>query len=134
MQVDLKNYFGLNASIQKRTTRCLVLRVNDTNKIAYKDGDMMLMVSSDKIRLNKVPVSHFIKYLENEYFYIRFPIVDATGFSGLLGNIIIDTDVKNFDLFNQHLNKYGISLKIEDYETDMLILSAPEEVEFSRPR
>jgi thiol-disulfide isomerase/thioredoxin len=130
MQADLQKYFGLQVQWEKRKKKCLVLEASDTSLISYKGGGLAGQTIVD-VHLNKVPLSRFVTDLEiaTNYLFSPYPIIDATGFKGLLGEIRLNIDVSqdtNHEKLNSELKKYKMSFTLQDREIDILVISEPK--------
>jgi thiol-disulfide isomerase/thioredoxin len=126
MQADLKRYFGFEAKWIKETSTCMVLEAKDTGKINYRRGDSILKIENEGLHLNKVKVSSLIASLEDAiglFHYSPYPLVDATGLTGLLGEIFIKTNMENLNSLNDALKQYGLHFTIKDQEIDRLLIN-----------
>jgi thiol-disulfide isomerase/thioredoxin len=128
MQEDLKRYFGLKVIWQRMKKKCLVLKAPDTSLISYKGGVQKETFDQyNGISLNKVPISYFIENLEmavSEIYSSPYPIIDETGFIGLLGDFVLrDIDAGNLESLNRGLNKYKMKFTLEDRTVNVLVIS-----------
>ncbi|HWJ24961.1 MAG TPA: TlpA disulfide reductase family protein [Flavisolibacter sp.] len=127
-QKDLDRYIGLKVEKEKRRMKCLVLSVDDTTKISYKEGGPLRFVTESLIRYNKHPISTLIEQLEDilpAYYNSPYPIVNETHFSGELGNILIETDIMNYKALDRALSRYGMHLKLEERTIEVVVLKDP---------
>lgn len=126
MQVDLCNYFGLMVEWRKRKMKALVLTASDTALIRYKGGVQQYNIM-DGIQVNGISVTQLIRRLEDDtdYHMSPYPIVDETGFSGLLGGLDLRVDGygSNYSELNRELQKYKMGISIQDRIIDVLVVS-----------
>jgi thiol-disulfide isomerase/thioredoxin len=127
IQSDLKFFFGLNAKWEKRIKKCLVLTAEDTLLISYKSGRSTFYTAiADRVELNDVTISHFIKDLEDhvsEYYWGEYQIIDETHFKGKLGGISFETNVGDYKALDKALQKYKMHFKLEEREVSVLVIS-----------
>lgn len=128
MQADLDGNIGLDVRWEKRKKKCLVLSASDTSLFAYKEGERSNNGFSPfkTTTMNKITVSELIQTLRGPYFSSAYPILDETGYSGLIGGISMDVDANDHEALNQAFKKYGLKFTIEEREVDVLVLREPE--------
>jgi thiol-disulfide isomerase/thioredoxin len=124
MQLDLQKFFGLKASWERKTIKCLVLSASDTSKLIYKNGKRALMLHDNIVKLNNVQIGSVVKFIEDftAYQTLPYPIIDETNFKGNVGGIDLNVNFLDHKAFDKALQKYDMSLKLEDREVDLLIV------------
>jgi thiol-disulfide isomerase/thioredoxin len=124
MLSDIKRYFGVDCYWAKKRKLCLVLSARDSAKFAYRSGDTMLAIRPTDIHLNNVTFKEFLENLlaVTDYHHSPFPFVDETGFKGKVGDIKFEANVNDPKDLDRALSKYGISLKLEPREVDVLVI------------
>ncbi len=130
MNDEIRNWFNLDATKRVHSTNYLSLQCFDTLKIAYRSGELRYNIKDVVIGLNKVTVKSFLANQEQEisngrYFFPPYPIVDDTGFQGMLGDINLEGDMRDYKVVDHALRPYGMQLKM---------LRGPLEVLFVYPR
>ena len=125
MKADLQRFVGLDAKWVKMKKKCLVLTAKDTALIAYKSGGRRAVINETDINLNNVTVKYFLDFMEDgtNYYYSPYPFVDETNFKGMLGDIVFTTEVSDYKKLNKELQKYKMSLTIEDRVIDVLVIT-----------
>jgi len=114
MQGDLDKYFSFVVSIEKRKTRCLVLKdklrldqkKSGKGQVRYRETTIQAMVN-DMIFLNhvfKLPIVNKSKQLHNTA-------------------IFVPSNLAKFDLLMESLSEYGLELVEEILEIDMLVIN-----------
>lgn len=122
---DIETCFGLETGWKKRKRMCLVISRGVRPIHEYKEGASMLNVYSKFVYINNVTIPQLIDRLTLEgLYYMDYPIVDETNFSGKLGRIE-HTDTKTIDyrVLEKVLEKYGLYLTIQEREVDVLVIS-----------
>lgn len=134
MKSDLNNWFGLNSSIEKRIVKYLSLSIPDTMKFKDVSGKMIFKISDIELSLNNISIKEFLRninslYAGGRYFLGDLPIVDASGYNGMIGNISIEgislTDVNALD---KEFEKAGIRLQLVTRPLDMLVIQDAEKI------
>jgi hypothetical protein len=130
MQVDLKRYFGLEPTWEKRKKMCIVWTMFDSSLAKSKKRTLNLdvYIGDDEISLDSVRVRDAIRFMEigtAKYFNTPYPIVDETNYKGLL--IGIRFEGKGYDLkeLDKGMSKFGIHVRLEPREVDVLVLREP---------
>jgi thiol-disulfide isomerase/thioredoxin len=128
MREDLKRYFNLETRWERRVVKCLVLTADDTLLIKPKGGALAFMVTDVEVKLNKVPMTFFVKDLEDasKYSLSPYPIIDETRYKGLIGGIDFAADVNDYRSLDKALQKYKMNFKLESREIDVLVISEPQ--------
>lgn len=134
MQSDLKRYFSLAAKREVVDTKCLVLTAFDSTLIPkYEDGKFRSKTSDTELILNKTTFLHF---LDNAEYVVPFGIdflppyviVDETGVRRDVGLIEVETDVRDYERLNHALQKFGLSLSLEQRRIEMLVIEEQKNV------
>jgi hypothetical protein len=142
MTQDLNRYFNLNAGIQQRMVKCLVLiRTSRIDKLKTKGGVIKDNFRSEQKRVGPIDS---IRYLTNKPFTIfveriaaktqygfHKPFRDSTGYSG---NIDVEMDgriLDNIDLnaLRKELNKYDLALVEKYCPLNVLVLRDNNQIE-----
>lgn len=126
LQDDLRKYFGLNVSLEKRRMKCLVLTALDTT---------LMRVSASRDYFQKgYYAPHDIKdfvslisYSDRYFSRSPYPVIDETGYLGKIGGFRITHD---YDDLQRELYKCGIGFIIEEREVDVLVVTEPDNYEF----
>src|SRR5690606_37429155 len=90
MLEDIKHYFGLrygiNGNIENRKTACLALCSIDidVNNYQTNSSDRYTRVSDTEITLKATPMASFIGHLTRKLNSNNLPVVNATGYQGLV--------------------------------------------------
>lgn len=128
MQQDLQRYFGLVATWEKRRMPCLVMSMFDSTKAKSKTlGEYGPFIGETATYLDNVKVRDVIYYMEvGSFFYDRRPIIDETGFDGLLTGISFEAYYKDIKALDRGFSKFGMHIKEEIREVDILVLRDPE--------
>jgi thiol-disulfide isomerase/thioredoxin len=135
MQTDLRRYFHLNATVEKRKVKCLVLkRTSNNNKLKSKGGTTVnefyfadeSFVRIDSLRFMKnQPYNIFSKAFSNYLeFNLETSFIDSTGFTGNIDIAFTGAAVDSKDLYRirSELNRYDLELKEEEILFDVLVL------------
>lgn len=139
---DLNRYFSLNASIQQRKVKCLVLiRTSTKDKLKTRGG-----IEKDSfypVQKRDMPPGT-IRYLTNKSFIVFVDrlkamseygfhqlFIDSTGYSGNIdiqmdGSIL---DGKDLSGLKKALNKYDLDLVERDSVLDVLVLNDNDRTE-----
>ena len=131
MQEHLMAYFGIEASVERRKVKCLVLlKRGQKDKLRSKGGEAesnFWVESSDSVR-----------YLKNQPFDmlttklaflatgkgLATPFIDATGYRGPIDMTLPREALDSLDiaLLNRELQRYHLELVEKKWETTVLIL------------
>jgi thiol-disulfide isomerase/thioredoxin len=127
MRQDLDRYFGLNVRWEKMRKFCLVLTMFDSTKAQGKSRGWGDAVTPTQTNLDGVGIRDAIFAMEqNAFFRDRRPIVDETGFKGLLSGVIFDANAKDLKAYDKGLSHFGMHIREEVREVDILILEEPK--------
>lgn len=126
---DLNRYAGLQAHWEKMKKTCLVLTADDTSMIRYRSGAPMLILNDVEAKLNKVTLDEFLSWLQRatNYYYCPYPLINETGFKGLVGDIMLETDVQNPTALDKALQKYKMHFTLQQREVNVLVLAEGKE-------
>lgn len=135
MQMDLTKYFGLDAKVEKRKVRTIVLkRTSSIDKLKTSGG---IAEYHFKRSLPKYPVNEPIRYLRNIPFSrmssqlrswiessLKMSFLDETGYNGNIDLEIRGTSVDDFSLqeLRKDLAKYDLDLIVCAREIDVLVI------------
>lgn len=134
MQRDLQHAFGIRVYRRKITLPCLVLQRTGGNISALKPSrtdTSSLNRSIYNITLKNRPVKDLAEVIyryhvgkeftaRNQY---RIPVLDETGISSPVDLDIRNINITDIKALNGELNRFGLQLKKEDREMDMIVLS-----------
>jgi thiol-disulfide isomerase/thioredoxin len=128
MKDDLKRYFQMDVSWEKRTKKCLVFSMVDSTLAKGKRLGCELSIKDMGIAIDSIPVGMVITNMElsTPYRLLRYPIVDATGYKGILTGIRAEGNANDPVEFDKMLSKFGMRLKFEMREVDVLVLREPK--------
>jgi len=131
MHQDLDRYFGLDVKWEKRVKKCLVFTMFDSTlatKVKSKGAEAQLL--HGKIILDSASIKDLTTGMEMGTHYYRnhrYPIVDETGYKGMITGIREEGNSSDLADFNRVLAKCGLRLKYEMREVDILVLREPGE-------
>lgn len=129
MQHDLDRYFGLKVKKEKQMKKCLVFSMFDSTLATKKNSlGLEAQMRGGKIILDSIPIKLIINVMEiATAFYrdARYPIIDETGYKGLVTGIREDSYAIDPKTLDKILSKYGLHLKFEMREVEILVLTAP---------
>lgn len=129
MQKDLDRYIGLDVKWEKQVKKCLVFTMFDsTLAVKRKSLGAEAQMRSGKIILDSVTVKDISTLMEmgtGYYRDARYPIVDETHYSGRIMGIREDSNAIDPITLDRILSKYGLHLKFEMREVDVLVLREP---------
>ena len=127
MQEDLKRYFGLEVKWEKRKKKSLVFTMFDSTLVKGKSTGTEIGIHDFETVLDSVTVKDVITCMEmaSRYRYKWYPIVDETGYKGVLTGIRTDENALDPVIFDKVLSKHGMHLKFEMREVDVLVLREP---------
>ena len=129
MQEDLKRYFGLNASMEKRRVKCWVLRAEDTSLIKSKGGNKVNEWELDNYRVTMKNITKEDLQWRFIYNFLQlspYPFVDETNYTGNVDMTLEDIIFDNSETFIKALKKYKMTLSLEDHDINMLVISEPD--------
>jgi thiol-disulfide isomerase/thioredoxin len=123
MQQDLNRYFPYEAKIEKRKTRCLVLkRITDVDRICSVGGNPSKLKSNEQIIIrNQSLHSSLYSMLANANSDLSRPLIDGTGYYKNI-DIAITDKLQNIQLLRKDLNKFGLDLIVTETEIEMLVI------------
>ncbi len=128
MQEDLRRYFNLNVSIEKRRVRCLALiRTSGKDKLKTKGGKLEQTTFSVELKTkDNDPENPPVRFIRNKPFQNLFDIfrafgdwrfdikvIDSTGYNGN-----IDFEMKEYELEN--LTIEGLRRALKRYDLDLV--------------
>lgn len=126
MKMDMKTYFPAYAvSVASRRMKCLALVETDSlgRYRASGTGKPVREISEEGSVFRFLGLKHFISPLFRFYLQgIPMPIVDATGFKGLI-DIRIDGSLRDLKGINRALAGYGLKFEERMMETEVLVIA-----------
>lgn len=138
MRKDLDRLFSARVHWEKQVKPCLVLSMQDTTLMHYHNQDGVIFKWDDnQLSVNKLPVKYLVLFMmeATKYQTLPYPLLDETGFTGLLDHIQIEADVNDYKKLDQALARYKMSLKVENRQVNVLIIDEPSgEVAISRSK
>lgn len=126
MQEDLDRYFGLTATWEKRRKNCLVITMFDSTKAQQKSRGYGTIVGETQTGLDGATVHEAIYWMEQgSFFYDPRPIVDETGYKGILTGIYFEARADDVKALDRAFSRFGIHINEEVREVDVLVLREP---------
>jgi hypothetical protein len=121
---DVAEHFQVEVYWKKERKKCLVFTMFDSTLAMYQSGAPITQTADVKFKMNNCTVTEMMQDMEaaSNYYDSPYPLVDETGYSGLIGDIEIETDVYNYAALDEALKKYGIRLKLESREIPLLTI------------
>jgi thiol-disulfide isomerase/thioredoxin len=123
---DLKRYFGnvfgIEAKIEKRNVKCLVLiRTTKVDKLASKGGERLLNVNSYRFELKNAGIGWFINRIVPYMQLSKESIADETKYTGMV-DLEINCNLTNIIEINRELKKYDLKFIEAMRPIDMLVI------------
>jgi|GEM_PF-6254961 len=122
MGEDLVNYFGYNASIEKRKVKCYVLHsidspniVVDTDRKQYNNFGRRESITY----MHNQPISMLTGYLDE---LLSVPVLDESNYNKPV-DMEFTIDMKDIKALQQVLKTYGFALVETERELEMFVLS-----------
>jgi thiol-disulfide isomerase/thioredoxin len=130
MKEDLKRYFGLEVTWEKRNKMCIVWSMFDSTLAKQQKTSLAkdVFIGETEVSLDSVTVRNSILFMEigaSKYFPSPYPIVDETNYKGLLVGIRYEGNAFDLKQFGKDMSRYGIRIKLEPREVDVLVLREP---------
>jgi thiol-disulfide isomerase/thioredoxin len=120
MIADLNRTFGYDVRMEKRKTKCLVLkRGQNADRLLTKGGVKIEEINTEYIKMQNASWKEMLYWLENKYLY-KLPIIDETGFD--LVDLDLNADLTDFSSLSKALKLMGINFVEEEKEIDMLVI------------
>jgi thiol-disulfide isomerase/thioredoxin len=119
----LNKYSGFTGRVEKRKVTCYTLIfTGDTSVIASKGGKLANRLSLNKGKgyLRNIQITALVNWL-NDLNFLPFPVIDNTGYRGMIDLSIRDA-VSDLKALQNTLGKYNLSLKEEVRELSMFPL------------
>ncbi|OFY40703.1 MAG: hypothetical protein A2X18_11635 [Bacteroidetes bacterium GWF2_40_14] len=131
MLEDLNRFFGtiynIQANVERRKVKCWVLRKKGLieNLVSKSDSSGIINSDSNQVIYRKQPFQNFYNTVASMYSKETAPIIDSTG---ITSDVDISFQAKEKDIlkFKSFLNQYGLDLKQELCEIDMLVIKQKE--------
>ncbi len=124
MRRDLALSFPfINATIEKLKKECFVLQRMGKNELfqSKNEGKYDLQHSPFFLVLKNAPMGQFVELLKIAYQGSDLQVVDETGYKGNV-DLDLETEVGDPEKLNRELNKYGLMLKKEWRDVDILVI------------
>lgn len=127
MLEDLNRFFGaiynIQGTVEKRRVKCWVLKKKGSIESLVSKSDSIGTITSDSNRVvfRKQPFRNFYNAVASLYSKETYPIIDSTGISSDI-DVCFPTKEKEVLKFSSFLNLYGLALKQELCEIDMLVI------------
>lgn len=110
-----------SASLERRMTRCLVLkRISDTDKMGSKGGVFQDNFFRQPSELNNAPLEYLISALNANSDLTSLPVIDETGYKGKVD--LRFSKINDFAVFQKELAGYGLTLEESERSLLMLII------------
>lgn len=139
MKEELRRYFTLNVSIEKRKVRCIALvRTSGIDKLKTKGGEPKRHVFTNELKIKDNDPEHPpIRFIRNMPFQDLFDmikakgdwqfsiqIVDSTGYSGNIDFEMPEQELENLSIegLRKALNRYDLNLVERYIPMDVLVL------------
>lgn len=124
MQAELKRMFGYNAILELRTQKCLVLTADkDFHFWANKTVTPKVIFSTGGITVTNHPFSKFTGMIQR---YLPDKIIfDETGITGNI-DVVLQAEMTEVNSVIEALKKFGLHLRWEDRQVQMLVIKDPE--------
>ncbi|MBO0353544.1 TlpA family protein disulfide reductase [Muricauda ruestringensis] len=136
MQEDIQNFFNLDIRWEKQKRKCLVLKAGDTTLITdFKGGGEKVFQynegsPNETYKIENFTPTRFLAYLESKQLSSPYPLLDKTGFRGLLDieypSYFID-NYNRYDELDEYLYKrYKMRFVLEEREIEVLVIRNAE--------
>lgn len=124
MKEDLGRYFNMRVAWEKRKKKCLVFTMFDSTLAKRKVVGLELSIKDMGIAIDSIPVALLVEHMEmaTPYRSSWYPIIDETGYKGLLTGIRAEGNAYDPGDFDRMLSKFGMRFKVETREVDVLVL------------
>jgi thiol-disulfide isomerase/thioredoxin len=129
MAQDLNGYFGLQlgvqGSLQRRKVPCLALvRTGGKDLLQAKGDSSFLRTREERLHLRDRKFSLLVGYLTAGLTQHPLPLYDATGYQGNIDiSLSLPISPAQLPRLRQELQHYGLDLREETREMEMLVLS-----------
>ncbi|HSZ87167.1 MAG TPA: hypothetical protein VK787_14135, partial [Puia sp.] len=128
MQADLKKYFTLDAAMENRKMKCLVLTAEDTSLVSAGNnfppagkGYNQFSVDAHNAFYWEFTIALTFQYL----IHSPYPFFDETNIRGKV-NMNFDADLSDWQSLSNALKKYKMNLRLEERETPVLVIKDTE--------
>ncbi|WP_228427476.1 hypothetical protein [Chryseobacterium gambrini] len=112
---------AFSASLERRLTRCLVLkRISDTDKMGSKGGAFRDNFFGQPSELNNAPLEYLISALNANSDLTPLPVIDETGYRGKVD--LWFSRINDFAGFQKELVGYGLVLEESERPLLMFII------------
>jgi hypothetical protein len=124
MQEDIRRFFDYEVVVEKRKMQCLVLVRKGGSALFKNNTDekgKWDYTSEGYFQMNNLPVSSFLKMLIIANQKSETPIIDGTNYTGNI-RLLLKSKMNDLPQLALELNEYGLDLRKEEREIDMLIV------------
>ena len=124
MQEELKRIFGLNVFWEYRTQKCLILKKEKEPRF-FADSNVTpkLAVSVGGVTVKNQPFSTLTEFIQ--HYLQRKIVLDETGITGNI-DVVLQAQMNDEDAVNEALKQYGLSLRYEERQVQMLVIKDPQ--------
>lgn len=127
MIADLELWFGLKTGWERQKKTCVVISRNNNPLPIIQSGKGVLRMGDTWFDVNYVTMEKLIDKIALHIGWFRnapYPIVDETGFKGVLGAIRFKTDkVIDYQTLKEALAEHGLDLSIKERELDVMVIA-----------
>jgi thiol-disulfide isomerase/thioredoxin len=119
---DLNRYSNYHGSLEKRITKCLVLKCTNSPAESYsKRVDKNGSGNNNQRHFKNVPVNFLVAFLNGLRNIITLPLIDGTNYTGKI-DITLSPETENLNKLKAELKRYGYDLVEENRELEMLVI------------
>lgn len=128
MLQDLNRFFGLHGRIEKRKIWCwFLVQKSDAAKLLQSKGGKPVFkfrpTLESRIVINNKPLILLTERLNR---LLPLPLIDKTTYKGNV-DMILRANLKSIDLLRRELQKYGLDLRKDQQELDILVISGDDQ-------
>jgi thiol-disulfide isomerase/thioredoxin len=125
MLADLNNYFGamlgIKGGLEKRKVKCLILsRMDNSNTYASKGIEQQGKYNAYTLEIYNQPMYALVNFLSMQMDALP-TIIDETGYTGNV-DLQLNCTLSDLAAVNRELTKYGLQLKEEEREKEMIVI------------
>ena len=120
MKEDLKRLYNYDVKMEKRKTKCLVLRRTcGGDDLVSLGGKEEMNMNAYFIKMQNASWKDMLYWLENKFLQ-ELPLIDETGYDRI--NLDVNADLTDSKALAKALKPIGIELAEEEREVDMLVI------------
>lgn len=129
MIADLELWFGLKTGWERQKKTCVVISRNSNPLPIIQSGKLVggQQVGNTWFNVNYITMEELIDEIGSNIAWFKkgpYPIVDETGFKGILGAIrFYPNKVIVYQTLKELLAEHGLNLSIQEREVDVLVIS-----------